>query len=203
MFARGIGRPQRHVKFQLAAFLLRYGRLGSSALSVAMELSIGEGTVFLYCKRVSRALRQLKSRFLGWPDSARKQVISEAIEHAAGFPKCLGSGDGCLIRFIQKPLYFGHMYKCRKQFFGVCHLIKLLNYCYTQDSNLLKTNIQTVVDHMRRFISFDLGWPGSVTDIKMFKHSYLWTHRRLHFKNGEYILVDKGTAQNSCTRDLK
>jgi hypothetical protein len=42
--------PQRHVKFQLAAFLMRYGRLGSSALSVAMELSIGEGTVFLYCK---------------------------------------------------------------------------------------------------------------------------------------------------------
>jgi hypothetical protein len=28
----------------------------------------------------------------------------------------------------------------------------------------------------------------------MFKHSYLWTHRRLHFKNGEYILVDKGNA---------
>ena len=56
----------------------------------------------------------------------------------------------------------------------------------------LQTNIQAVVDHSRQFISFDLGWPGPVTDIKMFKHSYLWTHRRLHFKNGEYILVDKG-----------
>jgi len=116
-------RPQRHVKFQLAAFLMRYGRLGSSALAVAMELSIGEGTVFLYCNRVSRALRQLKSRFLGWPDPARKEVISTVIEQAAGFQKCLGSGDGCLIRFTQQPLQFGHMYKCRKQFFGVCYLL--------------------------------------------------------------------------------
>lgn len=119
-------RPQRHVKFQLAAFLMRYGRLGSSALAVAMELSIGEGTVFLYCKRVSRALRQLKSQFLGWPDPACKEVISKAIEQAAGFQKCFGSGDGCLIQFTQRPLHFGHMYKCRKQFFGVCYLLAIV-----------------------------------------------------------------------------
>jgi hypothetical protein len=49
-----------------------------------------------------------------------------------------------------------------------------------------------VVDHEHRFISFELGWPGSDTDIKMFKLSDLWVHRREHFKNGEYILVDKG-----------
>jgi hypothetical protein len=49
-----------------------------------------------------------------------------------------------------------------------------------------------VVDHSRRFISYDLGWPGSVTDVKMFKNSHLWIHRRQYFKNGEYILVDKG-----------
>ena len=123
--SRGL-RPQRHVKFQLSAFLMRYGQLGSSALAVAMELSIGEGTVFLYCNRVSRALRQLKSRFLGWPDPARKEVISTVIEQAAGFQKCLGSGDGCLIQFTQRPLHFGHMYKCRKQFFGVCYLLAIV-----------------------------------------------------------------------------
>ena len=60
-----------------------YGQLGSSAQAVAMELSIGEGTVFLYCKQVSRALRQLKSQFLGWPDPACKGIISTAIEQAA------------------------------------------------------------------------------------------------------------------------
>src|SRR6266404_5498113 len=91
-----------------------------------MELSIGEGIVYLYCKRVSHALRQLKSQFLGWPDPARKEVISKAIEQAAGFQKCLGSGDGCLIQFSQWPLYFGHMYKCQKQFFGVCYLLAII-----------------------------------------------------------------------------
>jgi hypothetical protein len=86
-----------------------------------MELSIGEGTVHLYCTRVSRAIHQLKSRFLGWPDPPRKQAISDSIEQQAGFQKCLGSGDGSLIQFTQKPLHHGHMYKCRKQFFGVCY----------------------------------------------------------------------------------
>ena len=103
-----------------------YGQLGSSALGVAIELSIGEGTVFLYCKWVSCALCQLKSQFLGWLDPACKEVISKAIEQAAGFQKCLGSGDGCLIQFTQQPLHFGHMYKCWKKVFGVCYILAII-----------------------------------------------------------------------------
>ena len=105
---------------------MRYGQLGSSALGVAIELSIGEGTVFLYCNRVSRALHQLKSQFLGWPNPAHKEVISKAIKQAAGFQKCLGSGDGCLIQFTQQPLHFGHVYKCQKKFVGVCYLLAII-----------------------------------------------------------------------------
>ena len=63
-----------------------------------MELSIGEGTVFLYCKRVSRALRQLKSQFLGWPDPARKEVISTAIEQAWKPTLTVGASGETLIK---------------------------------------------------------------------------------------------------------
>ena len=49
-----------------------------------------------------------------------------------------------------------------------------------------------MVDHSCQFISYDLGWPGSVTDVKMFKNLHLWIHQHQYFKNGEYILVDKG-----------
>jgi hypothetical protein len=98
---------------------MRYGRLGSASLSVAMELSIGEGTVNLYCKRVSRALQQLRSTYLGWPDEPRKQVIKDAIESVSGFRMCLGTGDGSLIHLFKQPLKDGDMYKCRKKFFAV------------------------------------------------------------------------------------
>lgn len=37
-----------------------------------------------------------------------------------------------------------------------------------------------------------MGWPGSVTDVKIWKQSYLWKHRHDYFKDGEYVLVDKG-----------
>ena len=46
-------KQQRHVKFQLAAFLVQYGQWGSDTLIVAAKLSIGHGTVHNYCKRVS------------------------------------------------------------------------------------------------------------------------------------------------------
>ncbi|KAJ3738289.1 hypothetical protein EV360DRAFT_2904, partial [Lentinula raphanica] len=45
-------RPQQPLKYQLGAFLIRYGVLGSDTLGAALKLSIGHGTVFLYCRRV-------------------------------------------------------------------------------------------------------------------------------------------------------
>ena len=53
-------------------------------------------------------------------------------------------------------------------------------------------NIQATVDHEARFTSYDLGWPSAVTDVKIFKNSDLWMHHHNYFRNGEYILVDKG-----------
>jgi DDE superfamily endonuclease len=50
----------------------------------------------------------------------------------------------------------------------------------------MQTNIQATVDHQCRFTSHELGWPGSVLDMKV------WMHHQYYFKNSEYILVDKG-----------
>ncbi|KAJ3779679.1 hypothetical protein GGU10DRAFT_253542, partial [Lentinula aff. detonsa] len=53
-------KKHRHVKYQLATFLIRYGQRGSDVLDVASKLGIGLGTVHLYCHRVTRALRELR-----------------------------------------------------------------------------------------------------------------------------------------------
>jgi hypothetical protein len=63
--------------------------------------------------------------------------------------------------------------------------------------NIRKTNIQATCDHRRKFTSYELGWPGAVTDVKVWKNSDVWKRRHLYFKNGEYILVDKGKSELS------
>jgi len=36
-----------------------------------------------------------------------------------------------------------------------------------------------------------LGWPGAVTDVKIFKNSHLWMHCCDYFKNGDTFLLTK------------
>ena len=84
-------KPQRPVKYQLAAFLIRYGQLeqGSDTLDVAAKLSIGHGSVLNYCRRVCRAIQELPCQYLKWMNHVRKGVVTMAIEAKAGFPKWL------------------------------------------------------------------------------------------------------------------
>jgi len=99
---------------------------------------------------------------------------------------------------MSKPLDYGHMYKCHKQFFRVCVILTvlvLLSSITTSNDFHFQTNIQVIIGHECQIISYDSSWPRSVTDVKMFKQSYLWTHHRNHFQNGEYILMDKGERE--------
>ena len=82
-------RPQRHVKFQLGTFLIRYGQQGSNAIDTMMKLSIGQGSVYNYCRRVCRAIRSLRPQYLGWMSPVRKAIVSNAIQQASGFKKCV------------------------------------------------------------------------------------------------------------------
>ena|SRR5882762_137516 len=105
-------KPQQHVKVQFAAFLLHYGNHGSNAFHLTRNLGIGEGTVYTYCQRVSKAVCKLHNQFLGWPDEARKTEISQFLENQSGFCLCLGSGDGSLFQFTKEPMVNGDQYCC-------------------------------------------------------------------------------------------
>ncbi|KAJ3712651.1 hypothetical protein C8R42DRAFT_313172 [Lentinula raphanica] len=115
-------RRQRHVKFQLAAFLIRYGQRGSPVFDVASKLGLGFGTVHLYCRRVTRALRELRSQHLGWLSEERKKIVSQHIETSYGFENCVGSGDGCQIRMGIAPGQNPDEFLSRKKEYSVCVL---------------------------------------------------------------------------------
>jgi hypothetical protein len=112
-------KPQRHVKYQLGAFLIHYGQHGSNVIDVAQKLSLGEGTVHLYCKRVVRAICQLRPKHLAWQSEEARQATLARIEMFSGFPKCVGMGDGTQVVMCEKPETDGDSFMNRKKHISV------------------------------------------------------------------------------------
>jgi hypothetical protein len=108
-------KPQHPVKFQLGCFLLRYGKCGSDTLDVAQKLLLGFGTVTLYCRQVTQALRRLRNHYIVWPHVQRKTTIKDCIHQRSGFPNCLGAGDGSLFHLTQSPFFYSNLYHCCKK----------------------------------------------------------------------------------------
>ena len=53
--------------------------------------------------------------------------------------------------------------------------------------------VQAICDHRGFFIEYELGWPGSVADVTVFKQSKVWVNKAKYFEDDEYILADKGS----------
>ncbi|KAL1943466.1 hypothetical protein VTO73DRAFT_4541 [Trametes versicolor] len=49
------------------------------------------------------------------------------------------------------------------------------------------------------FTSYEISWPGSVPDARVFKTSDVWVNRHKYFRPGEYIMVDKGYMSTPYT----
>ena len=109
-------KPQRPVRYQLACFLMRYSVRGGDSLHAAKQLGIGLGTVFLYCRRVARALREIGLEILTWGNDERHKEVSEYIFEHFGFRDCIGIVDGSLIRLTKSPKVMGLVYYCRKKY---------------------------------------------------------------------------------------
>ncbi|KAG8721138.1 hypothetical protein FRC09_008367, partial [Ceratobasidium sp. 395] len=66
-------KPQIPVHYQLAAYLVRYGY--ESGRKTASKIKVSEGATYKCCKRVTRALRKLRSAYVSWPTNAEKREI--------------------------------------------------------------------------------------------------------------------------------
>ena len=109
-------RPQRSPLIQLATFMCYVG--GESGIKTAAFTAIAEGTVWLYTRRVTRAIRKLHDQFISWPGNGDHDQISTVMGFQ-GFPGCLGSCDGSYLRSASKPKENGYAYYCHKGFYAV------------------------------------------------------------------------------------
>lgn len=112
-------KKQRPVHYQLGVFLMRYGISGSHARHPKLLTSIGEGTVFLYCRRVTWAIRHHGLQCVTWPTAERKEVVKAGFKRMCGLDGIIGSLDGTLCGLETKPRVAGDSYISRKKTLSV------------------------------------------------------------------------------------
>ncbi|KAG8690006.1 hypothetical protein FRC09_012173 [Ceratobasidium sp. 395] len=162
-------KPQLPAKYQLAAFLARFG--AEVPGRVGTTLGISQGSIYHAGARVARALRRIRHNHLAWPSpDARRD--SKLDMQALGFPGTIGAVDGSLIRLQDRPRKNPWSYWSRKKSYALA--------------------MQAVVDFKRRFIAFDLGWPGCTNDTTMWKMSDVWKRQHQYFTPDEWLMADKG-----------
>ncbi|CAG8818881.1 3902_t:CDS:1, partial [Dentiscutata erythropus] len=161
---------QTEVKIQLAVTLYRLGS-PSTIWTNSMLFGIAEGTVHLFMDRVVTAIRSLKSQYVQWPSGDYKKEIHNEFEQMQGFPLVIGAIDGSHIPVFQAPDRLNKdVYFSRKHKYGI--------------------HLQGIVDHRGYFIHYDIGWPASVYDAKVFQNSSIYTQQNIFFEGEEYLLGD-------------
>ena len=115
-------------------------------------------------------ITSLKSQFVKLPETFEGWIqVANGFEVIAGFPKVCGAVDGSLFT-IERPRDYEGWY-CRKGFPAL--------------------NVQVVVDHRRRFMSFSVR-PGSTNDKALFTRSIYGQTLHQLLPHGFHIVADAG-----------
>ncbi|CAG8532660.1 13038_t:CDS:2 [Dentiscutata heterogama] len=61
---------------------------------------------------------------------------------------------------------------------------------YISHKHRYSIHLQAIIDHKEYFTCYKIGWPASVHDAKVFKHSYIYINNNLFIKNEDYLLGD-------------
>jgi hypothetical protein len=99
------------VEFQFAVSLHHFGASNQHHVTTAHENGVGAGTVYLYVDCVTRALRELRDRFIKWPSGERLREVKYGFGDVE-FPGAIGAADGTLFHLVEVPPKNGIYYYC-------------------------------------------------------------------------------------------
>jgi hypothetical protein len=160
---------QAPVELQLAVFLRRVGSK-DEIFGICSRYGISEGTVYLYCKRVMTAILSLKSELVKWPTGELRRMVHLGFNNIGGFNNVIGAIDGTHIILGTAPLKQPEIYWNRKKKYSI--------------------QCQGIVDHRGVFIDYEIGWPGSVHDAKVYRNSFFYQNVSTLIKGWDYLLGD-------------
>ncbi|CAG8533358.1 13963_t:CDS:2, partial [Dentiscutata heterogama] len=177
VFHSNANNMQTDIQIQLAATLFHLGSL-STIWAISAQFGIAESTFHLFIDRVITAIRSLRSEYIKWPQGDFKKEVSEEFQKMQGFPLIIGAIDSSHIPFfeassrINKDVYFSRKYQ-----YGI--------------------HLQRIVNHKGLFINYDIGWPASVHDAKVFQNSNIYKQSTNFFEREEYLLGDSAYPLHS------
>ena len=93
----------------------------------------------------------LKKTLIKWPIGENKQITHEGFKNIGGMENVIGAIDGSHIVLANAPLKQSETYWNRKKRYSI--------------------QLQGIVDYRGIFIDYEIGWPGSVHDAKVYKNS--------------------------------
>jgi hypothetical protein len=169
IFQNNSNNLQSPVELQLAIFLRRIGSK-ENIFEICSRFGIAEGTVYLFCKRVMIAIFSLKRTLVKWPVDEAKQDVYEGFKNIGGMENVIGAIDGSHIGLANAPLKQPETYWNRKKRYSI--------------------QLQGIVNHKGIFIDYEIGWPGSVHDAKVYKNSYFYQNVSKIIKGDEFLLGD-------------
>lgn len=169
IFKSNSERKQAPVELQLAIFLHRVGSR-SDIFNICSKFGIGEGTVILYTKRIVKAIIAQKNLFVQWPKGEKRNYVHRGFQLIEGFENVIGAVDGTHIILNEKPSISPELYFNRKK-------------CYS-------IHCQGIVDFQGIFINYDIGWPGSVHDAKVYKNSNFYKRKDELIIDNDFLLGD-------------
>ncbi|XP_071374677.1 putative nuclease HARBI1 [Centroberyx affinis] len=148
---------------------------GASYRVVSRVFGMPRSTVHRIVHRVTEEVVAIRHRVIHFP---RTPEDLEAVSHGfAGlarhqaFRRAVGAIDGCHVRIKPPGGPDGQCYRNRKLFPSII--------------------LQAVCDHRGRFIDTYVGWPGSVHDSRVLRHSPLY-QRAVYPPPGNFLLADGG-----------
>jgi hypothetical protein len=162
-------KQQAPVELQLAIFLRRIGSK-DEIFSICSQYGISEGTVYLYCKRVMIAIFSLKCELVKWPTGELRRMVHLGFNNIGGFNNVIGAIDGTHIILGIAPLKQPEIYWNRKKKYSI--------------------QCQAIVDHCGVFIDYEIGWPGSVHDAKVYRNSFFYQNVSTLINGWDYLLGD-------------
>ncbi|KAK0139039.1 Protein ALP1-like [Merluccius polli] len=148
---------------------------GASYRVVSRVFGMPRSTVHRIVHRVTGEVVAIRHKVIHFPKTAEDLAavtrgFAGLARHRA-FLKAAGAIDGCHVRIKPPSGPDGHCYLNRKLFSSII--------------------LQAVCDHQGRFVDVYVGWPGSVHDSRVLRHSPLY-RQVVYPPPGHFILADGG-----------
>ena len=169
-------KPQAPVELQLAIFLQKIGSK-DEIFGICSRYGISEGTVYLYCKRVMIAILSLKHELIIWPTGELRKMVHLGFNKIGGFNNVIGAIDGTHIILGNAPLKQPEIYWNRKKKHSI--------------------QCQAIVDYHGIFTDYEIGWPGSVHDAKVYRNSFFYRNVSTFIEGWDYLLGDSAYPLSS------